>query len=207
MEKKEDKKKKKEMNFVDFLKVNKINFYMTTSPYTNKNRIVDRVIRTIRDIVGEDESKMMNIQVVQDAVNLYNRTKHKAFDKLYSPLQVQNNPELEEYFIRRNQERLNDALKRQRYNKFFEYKPYDILLIHTPVGKTEEKFRKGRRQFNHLAEFVRYNCGNVMCKKLMLRAGQPHVEEKLIEVPIYYTRYVANDIDSIPKEYFEEFLF
>jgi hypothetical protein len=165
------------------------------------------VIRTIRDIVGEDESKMMNIQIVQDAVNLYNRTKHKAFDKQYSPLQVQNNPELEEYFIRRNQERLNDALKRQRYNKFFEYKPYDILLIHTPVGKTEEKFRKGRRQFNHLAEFVRYNCGNVICRKLVLRAGQTQVEEKLIEVPVYYTRYVASEIENIPKDYLEEFLF
>jgi hypothetical protein len=43
--------------------------------------------------------KMLDISI-QEAVNKYNRTTHKAFDKQYSPLQVQNNPDLEEYFIR-----------------------------------------------------------------------------------------------------------
>jgi hypothetical protein len=71
-------------------------------------------------------------------VNLYNRTKHKAFDKRYSPVEVQNNPELEEYFIRRNQEKLNDALKRQRYNEFLDYEPENILLVHIKLNKNFE---------------------------------------------------------------------
>jgi hypothetical protein len=57
--------------------------------------------------------KMLDISIVQEAVNKYNRTKHRAFDKLYSPVEVQNNPEIEEYYIHRNQEKLNDVLKKQ----------------------------------------------------------------------------------------------
>jgi hypothetical protein len=34
-----------------YLKENNINYYFTMFKYTNRNRVVDRVIRTIRDMV------------------------------------------------------------------------------------------------------------------------------------------------------------
>jgi hypothetical protein len=179
---------------------------MVKSPYVNKNRVLDRAIRTIRDLVGEDESKMIDISIVEKAVVKYNSTKHKAFDYLYSPNEVQNNPEIEEYFIRRNQEKLSDTLKKQRENKFFDYESSNILLIHIPGKKTQQKFRKGRRQFSQLVKFVRYNCGNVVCYTLVLKKNEIQLD-KLIEVPVFYTRYITNNIETIPEEYLKEFLF
>jgi hypothetical protein len=45
--------RKDETNVVKYLSDNNIIFYMSASKYTNKNRVLDRAIRTIRDLVGE----------------------------------------------------------------------------------------------------------------------------------------------------------
>jgi hypothetical protein len=55
--------RKNETKVVKYLSDNNINFYMSASKYTNKNRVLDRAIRTIRDLVGEDEMKMLVISI------------------------------------------------------------------------------------------------------------------------------------------------
>jgi hypothetical protein len=40
--------------FTTYLKNNGIQLFLSTSQYTNKNRVVDRVIRIIRDKIGEN---------------------------------------------------------------------------------------------------------------------------------------------------------
>jgi hypothetical protein len=40
------------VNLVDYLESQGITLYLNSSPFLNKNRVVDRVIRTIRDKLG-----------------------------------------------------------------------------------------------------------------------------------------------------------
>jgi hypothetical protein len=42
--------------FVDYLPSENITLYLNKSPFVNKNRVVDRTIRTIRDILGMNEN-------------------------------------------------------------------------------------------------------------------------------------------------------
>jgi hypothetical protein len=84
-----------------YLHANNIELYLFKSPYTNKNRIIDRVVRTIRDMLVSNESFIYN-QLVADAVDKYNNTKHSAFNHKYSPAEVQASHDLENVFIREN---------------------------------------------------------------------------------------------------------
>jgi hypothetical protein len=42
----------KRNTFLEYLKSESITLYLNPSPFLNKNRVVDRVIRTIRDKLG-----------------------------------------------------------------------------------------------------------------------------------------------------------
>jgi hypothetical protein len=86
-------------NPVTRLLVGASDLYLNTSPYTNKNRIIDRAIRTIRDRVGNSRL-MMETDNINVAVNEYNHTPHAAFNYEFTPYEVQSSPETEDYFIR-----------------------------------------------------------------------------------------------------------
>ncbi|KAA6356919.1 MAG: hypothetical protein EZS28_047554, partial [Streblomastix strix] len=47
---------------------------------TNHNRVVDSVIRTIRNAFGQDDRDFANPKLMQQMVNIYNDTPHGAFD-------------------------------------------------------------------------------------------------------------------------------
>jgi hypothetical protein len=93
--------------FDKFLDNNNIKKYYSTWKFINKNRVVDRFIRTLRDAVGIDGSLVLNTEIVQRIVYLYNRTPHTAFLKRFTPLEVQRDPEIEGWYNRRQQLRLH----------------------------------------------------------------------------------------------------
>ncbi|KAA6382864.1 MAG: hypothetical protein EZS28_021610 [Streblomastix strix] len=75
-----------------FCEDNKISLYFTGSPYTQHNRVVDSVIRTIRNGFGQDLLGFATPSQMQQMVEIYNKTPHLAFmnspinEVLHAPL-------------------------------------------------------------------------------------------------------------------------
>jgi hypothetical protein len=174
-----------------FCEENGIKTYWSKSKYTNQNRVVDRVIRTIKDGVGLDKHYLLYPSIVLKIVEYYNNTPHSAYKNKFTPQQIQNDLELEAWYIREQQLRLFDALQLQQ-KSFQRYQPGDVLLVHRPLGKTKELFRKRRRNFDELATFVGYDYGNV---KARLWKSQ-----RFIILPIYYTKFVCHAM-QLPTKY------
>jgi hypothetical protein len=76
-----------------------IKLCMFPSLFTNKNRIIDRAIRTIQDMLGEDNSLFFRPDIVSEAVEIYNKRPHQAFNYEFTPAEVQSHKALEECFI------------------------------------------------------------------------------------------------------------
>jgi hypothetical protein len=194
--------------FTEYLQAKEIEMYLDSSKFTNKVRSLDRAVRTIRDIVGENRRLLMNTDVMKQALEIYNNTVHSAFGNKFTPKQVQSNPDLEEYFIRDNIERLHEIKALQQDAGFFNYKTGDIILIHLDRSKTTTSMVKKRRAFNEVSIFVQYQNGNVVCQRLR-RNGQggivlvPRNSEDLglVMIPIYYTKLVAPTLKDLPKKY------
>jgi hypothetical protein len=189
--------------FTEYLKDNNISMYLNPSKFANKNRVIDRVIRTIRDKIGEDQTKWLDKRIVQKAVNEYNHTKHTAFNNKFTPYEVQFNRELEEYFIREHIEDLEEINEKQSKAGLFKYKRGNIILVHLDLSKTSQKFQKQRRAFNKLAYFDSYEHGNVKCYLLKSDKNKIFPSGDEIVIPIYYTKFVSKDGASIPDEYLQ----
>jgi hypothetical protein len=174
-----------------FCKQNGIKTYFSKSKYINQNRVVDRVIRTIKDGVGLDKNYLLYPSVVLKVVDYYNNTPHSAYKNKFTPQQVQNDLELEAWYIREQQLRLLDSLQLQQ-KSFRRYQSGDVLLVHRPLGKTTELFRKRRRNFDELALFVEYDHGNVKAKLWKT--------QRYIILPIYYTKFVCHAY-QLPAKY------
>jgi hypothetical protein len=188
--------------FTTWLRDAKIDLFLTSSPYTNKSRVVDRAIRTIRDRLGENPNALVNPELVAKAVEVYNNTVHSAFNDEFTPKQVQNNPELEEYYIRQNMRLLKNVKELQREEGYFNYEPGDVLLIHLDESKTEKRMVRKRRVFNKIVVFSHYENGNVYCKRVSNDEDGIVVHNDYpIIIPIYYTRYIAPDINKLPEKY------
>lgn len=71
---------------------------MSKSKFVNKNRIIDRVIRTIRD--GFNGKDMGDTKLMKWVVKYYNEKPHQAFDLKYNPTLVNNDEDLEGKYIR-----------------------------------------------------------------------------------------------------------
>jgi hypothetical protein len=138
---------------------------------------------------------------MQYIVNIYNNTPHAAYKFIFSPLEVQLNPEIEGAYIRHQTQVLKDIKQLQIKEGLLSYKPGNILMVHIPKNKTPATFDKHRRVFSDLAIFRRYENGNVMCTLLdMTRLKNPD-----IELPVFYTRYVCENLNKLPKEYLQNF--
>jgi hypothetical protein len=78
-----------------FLQKRGISYFFSKSKFINKNRCVDRVIRTIRDAVGINRELFLLDRVIQTVVFYYNNTPHRAYNNIFTPRQVQNDRELD----------------------------------------------------------------------------------------------------------------
>jgi hypothetical protein len=189
--------------FTTYLKQNGIELYLAPSKCTNKNRVVDRVIRTIRDKIGKNPGFFYKPSIIAKAVEEYNNSPHSAFNHEFTPKEVQIHKDLEEYYIRENLRRIDEVKHLQKIEGHFFYKPGDILLVHIDNAKNADKLNKKRRIFNRLATFLAYDHGNVVCQ-VLYKNDQLHpnkLYKRPITPPNYYTKYLANSFKEIPKLY------
>jgi hypothetical protein len=162
-------------------------------------------MRTIRDMVdqlGPTKAKIDDIKLIKRIVNVYNHTTHKAFGYRFTPLQVQNNKDIERIYINKKE----NQLKNINLNQFTSYKRGDILFVHIPFEKDGLGYKR-RRNFTHLAYFLNYDHGNVNCKPFL-----PPEEFNItsIVLPLYYTKFICSFINfenfknknNIYKNYF-----
>jgi hypothetical protein len=190
--------------FLRYLKDNHIRYYFNGSPFINKNRVIDRVIRTIKDAVGLNREFMLSVDTVQQVVYYYNHTPHATYLNRFTPAQAQNDRDLEGWFIRRQTDNLYKI--RQKQLPFMQYVRGNVLLIHIPLVKTRLSMKKRRRNFDELALFHDYYHGNarvdLMNADLIKTLGK-----RLITVPVYYTQFIAHYIQHLPevlKNYFNQ---
>jgi hypothetical protein len=105
-------------------------------------------------------------------------------------------PDLMDSWIRHCITLNHEAKLKQYASGFFKYQPGTILMVHLDLGKTPKSFQKVRRGYEYLAQFVSYKNGNVLVQ-LLNKTLAP--EQKILEVPIYYTRFVAQSKNKIPQ--------
>ncbi|MDR0677038.1 MAG: hypothetical protein LBF97_08405 [Elusimicrobiota bacterium] len=177
-----------------WLSSREITYYFTPHIYTNRNRIVDRVMRTIRDMFDQlgHRASLFDVKLMEKIVYKYNHTTHRAFDYRFTPVQVQNNKDLERIFIARKMDRLQNIPK----NVFNKYEYGDIILVHIPF---KEINYKRRRNFTHLGMFIEYVHGNVKCY-LLYPEGDDYTDE-IVVIPPYYTKFV-NNLNQNFRNYF-----
>ena len=95
-------------------RTNEIKTYFTSQRFINKNRVIDRVIRTIRDGFGMRSTDMRNNNKMQEMVQLYNNSPHMSYNNLFTPTEIQENQEIEGSFIANKQRELRQALHSQK---------------------------------------------------------------------------------------------
>jgi hypothetical protein len=174
----------------NFLALKNIRYYFAPQMYMNRNRVVDRVICTIRDMfynLGRKASLFDN-NLMQKVVHGYNNKIYKALFNRFTPKKAQHNSMIEHtYIIEKNLEldRVNHSLMEK-----YQYQPGDILLCHIPVKETLRI--KRRKNFNTLSYFIKYLHGNVLI--------QIYDSNEQIVVPTYCTKFIAKNIDMLSEE-------
>ncbi|KAI5507500.1 integrase core domain containing protein family, partial [Trichomonas vaginalis G3] len=131
-----------------------INFYFSSSPYTFHNKIVDAVMRTLRDALGVNGRIYWDgnhDSIIQQLVYYYNNTWHRTINM--KPVEMKNDISKEWKYIRKQMERLNDVKCEQINSGLMNFKQGDKVLIHLDYGKTNKSMTKRRRRFDTIAEF------------------------------------------------------
>jgi hypothetical protein len=172
----------------------RIKFYLSSSPFTNHNKIVDRVIRTIRDAIGY---RALIPHQLKQIIDYYNNTYHSAID--CTPKEMMDNPEFEHQYIRYCIEKLTEVMRRYEAHGLLSYQPGFILQVHTEKDKTPAKFEKRRRYWDRLAEFITYDHGSALVRLLqpIQWTGNQRVHE--FQIPLYHTRFIAKNINEVPE--------
>ena len=172
-----------------------ISRFWTSSKFTFHNKIVDSVIKTIRNAIGYRD---ISAEQLQQIVNYYNHTKHNGIG--CTPFEMQNNIDLEYQYIRWCNNKLQKALLLQDLYKMNRYEPGNILLVHVDKSKTSNLFEKRRTYYDRLGEFLEYINGNVRVRLLTpVLIGKKPVSD--IVLPIFHTMLLAKNKSSIPDQY------
>ena len=181
---------------------NDITIYFNSSPFTLHNKIIDVAIKTIRNAIGY---RILKPGQLQQIVDYYNDTVHKSIG--CTPKEMHKDPELEYQYIRWCERKLGKVLEYQKDHGYLDYQPGNIIMVHIDTGKTAEKMTKRRVFYDRLAEFIGYEYGNVKCKLFVgvlihsnnkkNKKKDPYIYE--VTVPIYHTKFVAKNKESIPK--------
>jgi hypothetical protein len=131
------------------------------------------------------------------AVNIYNNSVHSAFKNMFTPMQVQSDPELEMFFVGLNEKKLDDIKAKQTFDNMQNFKVGNILLIHIPFEKTKKMFDKQRRNFSALTTFVRYEGGNAV---VTLLKPIDKLKSTLV-LPVFYCKKVAESMETLEEKY------
>ena len=163
-----------------------INFYFTSSKFTYHNKLVDSVMRTLRNALNDDSLWDGNHdEIIQQLVYYYNFSTHKGIKM--KPIDMHTDVNKEWEYIRAKTEELNDVKREQMNKGFLNYKPGDKLRLHLEYAKTNESFAKRRRQFDRTGTFIEYINGNCKVKLDKPLVSSTGAKISVVEVPIYYT--------------------
>ena len=192
------------INLMKMYKDKNINIYFDGGKFTNHNRMVDVVIKTIRNAIGY---RKLDDAQVQEIVDYYNFTPHRGLRLMgnngyyyATPAEVQDDEELEWQYIRQCDEKLLEVMKYQQAYELTKYQRGDILRVRIDLGKTADKNEKRRRYYDRLGKFVEYVHGNVrvILNKPVLITPTKSINEVII--PVYNTRIVSKNKEPIPDD-------
>ena len=166
--------------------------------FTFHNKLVDSVIRTIRNACGLNPDVLRSEEIVERIVKFYNTTPHTGLLKNkkgrhYTPLEMQQDRDLEWEYIRAKDVELRSAVKNIEAAKLSTYKKGNVLRLHLNWAKTKNRFRKRRMVFENVGVFHSYVNGNA--RVWVLELGEYR------DVPIFFTDKIAEDPFNIPKSY------
>jgi hypothetical protein len=172
---------------------------------TNSYSTVDAVVRTIRNLIGRSSQynpqAFNNNQLIANVIDIYNNTVHSAFKNKFTPTQMQADTYLEALYIRACNDELEKVEKQRLLHGHLTYTPGAILPVHLPLEKTIYALQKRRRNFDELATFVRYDGGNAVVDLL-----HPYPKLRRAIIPLYYTKFLAYDIDEYRQKYNDLFV-
>ena len=171
--------------------------------------------------MGLNPYNMDNIGNLIAVVDIYNQTPHTGLPLFYdpaikmkrnlTPLEMTLNPDLEWKYIRLKDRELRDIQQNIREHGFQVYEPENVLKLYLSRGKTHRRFQKRRLNFENIGVFIGYHNGNARCYVLHSgrgihgtsnASGTQYGEgtDEVKDVPLFYTRYLARDIDALdPK--------
>lgn len=173
-----------------YFKSKNIRTYSSSSKYTNHNRIIDRVIRTIRDglfklsdslttersVKPKDKNEFN--KTLQQLITIYNNVKHTTTGYKPSEMTTEQEYKYISECIRYN----NDIITRLRMDGFYSYKTGDKVMCYVDDSKTNERFNKRRGYYITPGIFIDYNFGNGIVEIY----DNENEFTKKIELPIYY---------------------
>ena len=178
-----------------------IKTYFSKTKFTNHNRSVDSVIRTIRNAVGY---RNISEEQLSQIVNYYNNTKHSGTG--FTPIEMMEDIDKEFYYIRKCNERLIDVKKRlsetiREAGGATRLKQGNVVIVHLELGKVAGKFEKKRKTYDRIGVFQEYLNGNVRVRispPVQISSGRWRND---VLVPEYAVRFVADSIDTLPEKY------
>jgi len=164
-----------------------------TSPHTYHNKTVDSVIRTLRNALGENNQALIVIpEVMEQLVEHYNKNKINRFIRI-TPAEFHGNINAEHIYISMMQDELQKM--NQIESRTHSYSPGNIVMVHLTTGTKEDKqstkFTKRRRQYETLAEFIRYD-GNTAIIKSFTDPAQLE-----IRIPIFNVQFICRDLNDV----------
>ena len=132
-----------------YFKYKNIKTFSSSSKYTNHNRIINRVIRTIRDGLFKLNIDFKNInqfkKTLQQLITIYNNVKHSTTG--YKPSEMNEKQEFE--YILNMTEYNNDIINKLQEDGFYDYKEGDKVMCYLDESKTENRFKKHRGYYKH----------------------------------------------------------
>jgi len=166
-----------------------IETYSNSSPYSNHNRIVDRVIKTFRDALGVDINNDLfnDFDKVRQLRKFYNNKVNRSTG--YTPKEMHNNPALEwEYIVKKEQELLQ-VKRNLKMKGLSNLKPNQLLQV--SVTDKNNRLKKKQRTFDRLARFIKYTGGNAEVKFI-----HPEIEKPQL-IPLYQCMPIVEDKEKV----------
>jgi len=176
---------------LDFLKENEIRIQTIPDKNHSALGIIDRFIRTLRDMNTPRESsksqsntekyKTFTAERMSKLINIYNNTFHTSIKM--SPQQMYNNPELEqEYIFQKMKER-----DEQRKINDFELKDGDLVRLilpkHDGIGKKRYRYSKEYYKVDskngNMYNIVARDGTSLVRPRFLLRKLTPNEEQKM----------------------------
>jgi hypothetical protein len=171
-----------------------LGFHVDSGSYTFHNKVVDRVIRTIKGWIADYELPDHPAEALRQLVWMYNHKYHRTIDT--SPYIMDKYPDLEDQYIRWCVEKLNRVEGRLDHLGYYRFKEGDKLWLYIDHAKTYNKLRVS--DWNNRGVFIRYTARSkalVNAIDLVWQDKKEWITGKTIEIPLMFIKKVKVDED------------